>query len=50
MDLAPFLEIDTCGYPGLRVTQMRDLGVEPKLDAVSLELSAKLTMALANPR
>lgn len=49
MDLAPFSEIDPCGYPGLRVTQMRDLGVEPKLEAVSLELSAKLTMALANP-
>lgn len=26
MDLAPFSRIDPCGYPGLRVTQMRDLG------------------------
>jgi lipoyl(octanoyl) transferase len=25
MDLAPFSAIDPCGYPGLRVTQMRDL-------------------------
>jgi lipoyl(octanoyl) transferase len=29
MDLAPFAAIDPCGYPGLRVTQCRDLGVEP---------------------
>ena len=28
MDLAPFLAIDPCGYPGLAVTQTRDLGIE----------------------
>jgi lipoyl(octanoyl) transferase len=27
MDLSPFHAIDPCGYPGLRVTQMRDLGL-----------------------
>lgn len=27
MDLAPFSAIDPCGFPGLRVTQTRDLGV-----------------------
>lgn len=26
MDLSPFGAIDPCGYPGLRVTQMKDLG------------------------
>jgi lipoyl(octanoyl) transferase len=26
MDLSPFSRIDPCGYPGLRVTQMKDLG------------------------
>jgi lipoyl(octanoyl) transferase len=26
MDLAPFAAIDPCGYPGLQVTQVRDLG------------------------
>ena len=26
MDLAPFRAIDPCGYPGLEVTQLRDLG------------------------
>jgi lipoyl(octanoyl) transferase len=27
MDLTPFLAINPCGYPGLAVTQTRDLGV-----------------------
>lgn len=27
MDLAPFSAIDPCGYPGLPVTQARDLGI-----------------------
>jgi len=27
MDLAPFSAIDPCGYPGLKVTQMKDLGL-----------------------
>jgi len=27
MDLSPFAAIDPCGYPGLRVTQTRDLGM-----------------------
>lgn len=28
MDLAPFAAINPCGYPGMRVTQCRDLGLE----------------------
>ncbi|HWA37715.1 MAG TPA: lipoyl(octanoyl) transferase LipB [Burkholderiales bacterium] len=28
MDLSPFHAIDPCGYPGLRVTQLADLGIE----------------------
>jgi lipoyl(octanoyl) transferase len=27
MDLSPFAAIDPCGYPGLRVTQMKELGL-----------------------
>ena len=27
MDLAPFEAIDPCGYPGMRVTQTRDMGI-----------------------
>ena len=33
MELEPFSAINPCGYPGLKVTQLRDLGV--KLDGVS---------------
>lgn len=28
MDLGPFEAIDPCGYPGLRTTRLRDLGVD----------------------
>jgi lipoyl(octanoyl) transferase len=28
MDLSPFRAIDPCGYPGLAVTQLRDLGMQ----------------------
>ena len=42
MDLSPFSAIDPCGYPGLTVTQLRDLGVD-----ASFELAAdKLTQHL----
>jgi lipoyl(octanoyl) transferase len=27
MDLSPFTAIDPCGYPGLAVTQTRELGI-----------------------
>ena len=27
MDTSPFLRIDPCGYPGLQVTQLQELGV-----------------------
>jgi lipoyl(octanoyl) transferase len=33
MDLSPFAAIDPCGYPGLRVTQMKDQGFDlPVMD------------------
>jgi lipoyl(octanoyl) transferase len=39
MDLSPFAAIDPCGYPGLRVTQMRDLGLTEPLETVAVRLS-----------
>lgn len=42
MDLAPFTRINPCGYPGLRVTQLRDLGVELTPDAAAEELLPRL--------
>ena len=35
MDLAPFQRINPCGYAGMAVTQLRDLGVTDSLAAVS---------------
>ncbi|HET8877089.1 MAG TPA: lipoyl(octanoyl) transferase LipB, partial [Casimicrobiaceae bacterium] len=32
MDLAPFADIDPCGYPGLAVTQLADFGVRTTVD------------------
>ena len=34
MDLEPFHRINPCGYPGLQVTSMRDLGGPSSMDAV----------------
>jgi lipoyl(octanoyl) transferase len=42
MDLSPFSAIDPCGYPGLRVTQMRDLGLTGTVDATASRLSRVL--------
>ena len=47
MDLAPFLAIDPCGYPGLAVTQARDLGIVASVDELGDRLAAKLTQLLA---
>ena len=38
MDLEPFCRINPCGYPGLRVTQLRDLGVALTPDAAAQAL------------
>jgi lipoyl(octanoyl) transferase len=43
MDLSPFSAIDPCGYPGLTVTQARDLGVSGS----ALELGERLAAILA---
>jgi lipoyl(octanoyl) transferase len=42
MDLAPFEAIDPCGFPGLRVTQTRDLGVPEGSEALGRKLVAIL--------
>jgi lipoyl(octanoyl) transferase len=47
MDLAPFLAIDPCGYPGLAVTQARDLGISASVDELGERLAAKLMQHLA---
>jgi lipoyl(octanoyl) transferase len=42
MDLSPFTAIDPCGYPGLRVTQARDLGVTVTPDQLAQSIMANL--------
>ena len=50
MDLAPFARINPCGYAGLQVTSMLDLGGPSGLDAVKPvlldELARQLGLAL----
>lgn len=46
MDLAPFGAIDPCGYQGLEVTQIRDLGIEADHAAIAQELVARLSNGL----
>lgn len=46
MDLEPFARINPCGYPGMRVAQLHDLGISLDLDAVSERLASHLTRLL----
>jgi lipoyl(octanoyl) transferase len=48
MDLAPFAAIDPCGYPGLKVTQTRDLGVAGSPGALGRRLAAILADRIEN--
>jgi len=42
MDLTPFSAINPCGYPGLRITQTKDLGIDDGLEVLSDKLAEKL--------
>jgi lipoyl(octanoyl) transferase len=42
MDLTPFSAINPCGYPGLRITQTKDLGIDDGLAVLSDKLAEKL--------
>jgi lipoyl(octanoyl) transferase len=46
MDLSPFHAIDPCGYPGLEVTQMRDLNVTGSLELLGDKLTQHLLARL----
>jgi lipoyl(octanoyl) transferase len=47
MNLAPFNDIDPCGYPGLRVTQLADLGVTRTVAQAGEELAPFLRAKLS---
>lgn len=42
MDLKPFVNINPCGYPDLKVTQLSDLGVQDDLSHISHALIQQL--------
>jgi lipoyl(octanoyl) transferase len=46
MNLAPFADIDPCGYPGLAVTQLADFGVVRTVDQAGAELAPVLASSL----
>ncbi len=46
MDLSPFHAINPCGYPGLAVTQMRDLGITATPERVAARLTQHLLRVL----
>lgn len=48
MDLAPFADIDPCGYKGLAVTQLSDLGVERTVERAGAELAPILAARIAS--
>ncbi len=49
MDLEPFRRINPCGYPGLAVTRLRDLGVNDSCAAVATRLLAIVGQRLEQP-
>ena len=49
MDLEPFSRINPCGYPGLKVTQLADLGVNTPRQKLALQLSTLFTEKLKSP-
>jgi lipoyl(octanoyl) transferase len=46
MDLAPFSAINPCGFPGLQVTQTRDLGIKDGKEVLGANLAAILAGTL----
>jgi lipoyl(octanoyl) transferase len=46
MDLSPFRCIDPCGYPGLAVTQMRELGVLTRAEDMGEALASRIAALL----
>lgn len=47
MDLSPFADINPCGYAGLRVTQLADLGVRLDCDGAGNALAGHISAQLA---
>jgi len=48
MDLAPFRAIDPCGYPGLQVTQTKDIGIKKNKKEIEARLVKNLIARIEN--
>jgi lipoyl(octanoyl) transferase len=48
MDLTPFADIDPCGFPGLRVTQLADFCAAPSVEAAGAGLAPILAAELSS--
>jgi lipoyl(octanoyl) transferase len=48
MDLSPFHAIDPCGYPGLAVTQLRQLGISGTIETVGDRVASLLVERIEN--
>jgi len=49
LDLEPFARIDPCGYPGLAVTRLRDLGIDWSVREAGARVAAGVARALGYP-
>lgn len=47
MDMEPFAAINPCGYKGLQMTQLVDLGVLDNIDVISQRIAEKLIIRLS---
>ncbi len=47
MDMEPFAAINPCGYKGLQMTQLVDLGVPDDIDVISHKIAEKLIIGLS---
>jgi len=50
MDLSPFADIDPCGYPGLAVTQLADLGAATTVERAGETLAPVLAATISGHR
>jgi lipoyl(octanoyl) transferase len=49
MDLSPFSHINPCGYAGMTVTQMKDMGIKETTEQVGNRLSRQLVELIGDP-
>lgn len=46
VDLEPFTRINPCGYEGLEVTRLKDMGIDDDVDTIAVKLCTRLATIL----